>query len=291
MPTDAAVPRAEALLALAYKQVDRDLQGLIQIARAKGNLGSLPFLDAQREVVQGALAKAEAAEMVFINGAIPTQYVRSAQAAQGTLEAFGAGGIAPSFTGFDRRAVRLLQQRVASSLGGIRAALTEGLVLGDRRGAALAIEAALAGDSALVSVAGNGVKVLTPSGRFWDPTAYSRMLGRTAIADTRRVSFRQRYLQNGVDAVKIVGNGTNHAACAVWEGVTVSLTGSTPSIPTIAEARSAGLFHPNCRHRYVADPAFFPDEIPAGPQQAGALPEALPILGRQSRRPAERRAT
>ena len=289
MPTDAAGPRAEAQLALAYKRVERDIQQLILFAKGKGNLGSLPFLEAQLVEVRSALAAAEAAERFFVSLELPSQYVSSAQAAQGTLTALGAT-LQPSFTGLDRRAVRLLQQRVASSLGGVRGALSTGLAIGDVRGAAVAIEAALVGDSALVRVAGNSVKVLTPSGRFWDPTAYSRMLGRTAIADTRRVSFRQRYLQNGVDAVKIVGNGTNHATCAVWEGVTVSLTGATPGIPTIAEARSAGLFHPNCRHRYVADPAFF-GEVPAGPQSLGQTPEPLPILGRQSRRPAERRAT
>lgn len=290
MPTDAAVPRAEAQLAQAYRRLERDLQNLIAFARQKGNLGSLPFLEAQLKEVRAGLRTVEVAERAFITDDMPSQYVLSARAAQGSLEAIGAGTLQPSFTGLDRRAVRLMQQRVSSNLSGIRAALTQGLALGDVRGASVAIQAALDGDGVLVKVSGNSVKVLTPSGRHWDPKAYARMLGRTAIADTRRVSFRQRYLQNGIDAVKIVANGTSHAACAVWEGRTVSLTGATPGIPTIADARAAGLFHPNCRHRYVADPDFL-GEIPGAPQSFGEDPEPLPILGRQSRRPRERRAT
>lgn len=35
-----------------------------------------------------------------------------------------------------------------------------------------------------------------------------------------------------------------------WGGKVLSLTGETPGYPTMAEAKAAGLFHPNCRHTY-----------------------------------------
>lgn len=178
------------------------------------------------------------------------QYRVSAGAANADLEARNLL-LRPGFTEFDRRALRALVERVSSNLGGVRRVLEQGLVLGDPRLAVPAVEAAIRGDNRLVASRPDGVKVRVPSGKFWDPTAYSRMLARTAIADARRVSFRQRYLTNGVDVVRVVPNGTTHDVCARWEGRLLSLTGATPGIPTVAEAQAAGLFHPQCRHRYV----------------------------------------
>lgn len=204
---------------------------------------------------------------------VTRQYKASAGAAQTTLRR--AGLLArPEFQAFERRAAEALVERVASNLGTIRQGLLQGLVTADPRDAvALVRQGAL--EAAGVTIDGGVMRVLTPSGRFWRPTPYARMVARTGIADARRVAFRHRYLANGVDVVRVVANGTQHDVCAVWEGALLSLTGATPGLPTVDDARDAGLFHPNCTHRYVVEP----EEDQPGPDsglEAAALAEPAP---------------
>lgn len=262
MATDALSAAAQAELVAAYARLRRRLQELVLVARARGNVTT--FLEDQLRNVERALLDASQAETAFLSNVLVEQYATSASAAALTLEAAGVPILEGSFTALDRRAVRAIQDRVSQNLGSVRDALTDALALGQRGPTrrAKALAQALAGESEFVRVVGGQLKVVVPSGRFWDIEAYSRMLQRTAVADARRVSFRQRYLQNGVDVVKVVANGTTHDVCARWEGESLSLTGATPGLPTVADARASGLFHPNCRHRYVVDTDALQEDVP-----------------------------
>lgn len=282
MATDATGRGPEAGLVAAYRVLMRRLNRLARRAEARGATGTEAYIRLQLREIRAALQQAEQAEQALVGEALPGQYERSAAAAQLSLEQVEAAVLEGSFTGVDRAAIRFMQERTSERLVGVREALTEGLALGSPpREAARAIQAAIEGDSELVCVVAGQLKVLTPSGKFWDPAAYSRMLGRTAVADVRRVAFRQRYLQNGVDVVKVVANGSVHDVCQRWEGEQLSLTGATPGLPTVEDARAAGLFHPNCRHRYVVDRKAL-REAPV-PEESVEVPPptpALPILGR-----------
>lgn len=183
-------------------------------------------------------------------------YPKGLTAAAAELRAAGVGAVGAGFGDFDQRAASALIARTSANLGYIRETLVEGLLGGENPNTASAVRKmreALAGDNQLVDLGKRGLRVATPSGRKWDPNKYARMLGRTATSDARRVAQRARYLQNGVDVVVVVANGTNHDVCAAWEGRQLSLTGATKGIPTVADARAAGLWHPNCAHRYYAD--------------------------------------
>lgn len=263
---------SEAQLVRAYQELQTDVSRLLGVAKKKGL--STEFLRAQLTQTNKAVAAAEAAEAAFIGTAMPAEYATSAASAQHTLAQGGAEILSERFTGLDRGAVRALQTGVSDRLGSMRRSLTLGLGLGDPRLAQKALRATLDGDNPLVRLVGDQLKVMTPSGRFWDPDAYTKMLSRTAIADSRRVAFGQRYKQNGIDVVKVVGNGSNHATCIFWEGQSLSLTGKTPGLPTVAEARAGGLFHPNCRHRYVMDRDAEQDPTPIGdaPQEPQTPP-------------------
>ncbi len=158
----------------------------------------------------------------------------------------------PQFTAVETQAAAALVTRTSSALGAVRTALVQGLVLSDPRQVVTAVREGLTLEG-LVTFQGGRVAVMTPRGQFWDPAAYSRMVSRTAIADARRESAGGRYLANGMDVVRVVPNGTVHEICAVWEGQQLSLTGATPGLPTVDDARAALLFHPNCTHRFVVD--------------------------------------
>lgn len=267
----------ESQLVLAYRALIKDLEGMVRVAEVGGR--NPAHVAAQLRAAQAALRDVQSAEAEFIGSALPAEYRAAGALAAESLATAGAAVLQTAFTRFDRAAVRHLQERVADSLGATREALTKGLALGDPRTATAAIVKALETDGALVRIQGGALKVATPSGQFWDPEAYARMLGRTAVADSRRTAFGQRYLQNGVDVVVVVANGTTHDVCARWEGERLSLTGATPGLPTVEDARAEGLFHPNCRHRYIVDV----ESLPAVPEQL-IIPEepapALPILGR-----------
>lgn len=272
----------EVALAAVYRRLQARIAELLRLATAQQRVGralSPAFLSGQLQQISQALASVDAATNEWIGTQIPSQYRLSAGAADATLREAGMG-FNVGFTGLDRRAVRALQERVADNLSHVREALTEGLALGDPREATGRLAQVIAGDSSLVTFVGDVLRVATPSGRLWDVEGYSRMLGRTAIADSRRVAFRQRYLANGIDVVTVVANGSDHPACQVWEGRNLSLTGVTPGLPTVADARAAGLFHPNCRHRYVvATDVEQPGLLEEAGEVAAAEP-ALPILGR-----------
>lgn len=95
----------------------------------------------------------------------------------------------------------------------------------------------------------NGITALTDkSGREWSFDTYARMLARTKAAEARNQGLTNRMLSSGYDLVQVSNHGTDHPACAAWEGRILSLTGKTPGFPTLAEASAAGLFHPNCEH-------------------------------------------
>lgn len=86
------------------------------------------------------------------------------------------------------------------------------------------------------------------AGHSWTLDRYTEMLFRTKAVEARNRGLANRMVENGYDLVQVSDHGSDHVACAVWEGKILSLTGETPGYPTIADAESEGLFHPNCKH-------------------------------------------
>ena len=90
------------------------------------------------------------------------------------------------------------------------------------------------------------------AGRQWAPEKYLRMVSRTLMAESQREAHETAYVEAGVDLVKVSVHGTKCPKCGPFEGKVLSLTGATEGKTTVAEARAAGLFHPNCKHRLLA---------------------------------------
>jgi hypothetical protein len=85
-------------------------------------------------------------------------------------------------------------------------------------------------------------------GRKWSLDRYSQMIIRTKMVEARNRGLSNRLAELGYDLVLVSAHGSKHYECAVWEGRVLSMTGATPGYPTLDEAQSAGLFHPNCLH-------------------------------------------
>lgn len=153
---------------------------------------------------------------------------------------------AEGIRGISRNARRILDD--ATKLQ-INLTIAEGLLTGDARQTVSASIRAKLADEGLTAV-------VDRSGRKWTLERYAEMLVRTKGVEARNQGLANRMLQNGYDLVQVTNHGSTHAECARWEGKVLSISGKTPRggdgefavAGTVEEARSAGLFHPNCKH-------------------------------------------
>lgn len=119
---------------------------------------------------------------------------------------------------------------------------------------------------------GQGVKGFRDSaGRNWSLTSYVEMAVRTEAGQTAVDAHMDALQAAGQDLVEISDSPRECPMCRPWERKVLSLTGTVGAVlvpsqvddstvrvdvaGTLAQARSAGLFHPNCTHSarlYVA---------------------------------------
>lgn len=86
------------------------------------------------------------------------------------------------------------------------------------------------------------------AGRKWDLDTYAEMLIRTKVVEARNLGLINQVAEAGQDLVQVSSHNASCDLCHPWEGKVLSLTGKTAGYPTLSEAESQGLFHPNCRH-------------------------------------------
>ncbi|MFJ4286413.1 phage minor capsid protein [Paenarthrobacter nicotinovorans] len=113
-----------------------------------------------------------------------------------------------------------------------------------------------------------GITGFTDSaGREWNLSTYVEMAVRTATQRAYNASHRERLTQAGIHYFTPSNTGRPCKLCAPWEGKVLAdrgegtvtephATGGEPVTfhvaATIAEAMTAGLFHPNCEHTLTA---------------------------------------
>lgn len=95
--------------------------------------------------------------------------------------------------------------------------------------------------------------LLDRGGKRWDITTYANMLVRTKEREAFNVGMIARANEVGVFVFRINDTGSTHAECAKWENQYVSQNGEF-GLPTVEDATSDGVFHPNCRHRLIPSP-------------------------------------
>ncbi|SER95395.1 Phage minor capsid protein 2 [Lentzea xinjiangensis] len=97
-------------------------------------------------------------------------------------------------------------------------------------------------------------------GKRWHLDAYVRMAGRTVAQHTMIEGQLDGMVARGKDLVVISDSVRECRLCRPWESKLLSISGSSVGaevdglvvVGSVAEARAAGLWHPNCTHR--ADP-------------------------------------
>lgn len=89
-------------------------------------------------------------------------------------------------------------------------------------------------------------------GRWWSLEAYTQMATRTLITQALNQGKVNRYTEMGNDLVIVSKHERSCDLCRPWQRKILSLSGKTQGYPTFDEAKSAGLFHPNCGHTFTA---------------------------------------
>lgn len=177
-------------------------------------------------------------------------------------DAAGAG-----VTGTNTRAIAALARDIADTLtstdtGVLRAVQdvyrrTIADVVGQSvTGAATRREAAAA---ALDRFAAQGIGgFVDRAGRRWNLASYAEMAARTGTARAHLQGAVDRVTADGSDLVIVSDAPEECRLCRPFEGRVLSTSGREPTedelrgghryAGTLADARAAGLFHPNCRH-------------------------------------------
>lgn len=140
-----------------------------------------------------------------------------------------------------------------------------------------------AAQAALNMFADRGVTgFVDTAGKAWSLPSYTETACRTAALNASRNGKIDAMRAAGNDLAIISGVSAGCEVCSPWEGVVVSVDGTTPGYPTLDEAEGDGLFHPNCGHS--------PDPWVEGVTDASNAPTSDPEMyaARQTQRGMER---
>lgn len=257
---------AEEVVAV-YQDAERIL--LERIARALGQDMDAPDW-AERKLLQMQLLQAQTVRQVQalsgrsaeeVAAAVVRAYNRGAAVAQADVARLVAGAVAPVYP----PGLPAVEAIVAEAVTGLQSANGRILRVVDdvyRQVIARTAPQTLLGtqtrrqaaQSALNAFADRGITGFTDrAGRQWALESYVEMSTRAATMNAAVQGNVERLLANGHDLVMVSDAPQECSVCRPWEGQVLSLTGAQRAdgvrpAGTLEQARSAGLFHPGCRH-------------------------------------------
>ena len=102
-------------------------------------------------------------------------------------------------------------------------------------------------------------------GRKWEMQAYADMAVRTVTHHASTQGHLDSLAARGRDLVIVSDHKGECPKCRRFEGQVLSISGQDPDHVSVQQARSAGLEHPGCRHRYgIYLPGITPPPEPQG---------------------------
>lgn len=95
----------------------------------------------------------------------------------------------------------------------------------------------------------NGVtRFVDRGGKSWHMGTYSEMAARTVTMEARMKGQFNEFAAYGEDLVEVSSHPLSCPKCEPFQGRILSISGNTPGYTSVAAAKAAGLWHPNCRH-------------------------------------------
>lgn len=90
------------------------------------------------------------------------------------------------------------------------------------------------------------------AGRVWDIGSYAQMATRTGLVHASVQGHITRLQERGKDLVIVSSHSRACELCRPWQRKILSLSGKDERYPSLSQAISAGLYHPNCGHSLSA---------------------------------------
>lgn len=239
-----------------YATAEADILKEINRCLLKGN--QTAYLVAMRKNVKAILTDLRAGSKTWCETAIPRVYLEGAKAADAQIEALGESVIS-GFGAVHQQAAQILAEGtlgrfddVVNMIGRRTDDIYRSLTLERVRGSVMGYESwqktarSLRNQLAEQGVTGFQDK----AGRNWSMKTYAEMTTRTTTMNAHLEGTKTRLLENGHDLIQVSKHSRPCSKCQPWEGKILSLSGEDKDHPSLDDAKSAGLFHPNCRHAY-----------------------------------------
>ena len=93
------------------------------------------------------------------------------------------------------------------------------------------------------------------AGRSWNLNTYAEMATRTTVSNAQVEGNINRLKQNDINLGVVSAHAESCPICDPWEGQVLALNDAAQretDYPTVADAKNAGLWHPNCSHNLTA---------------------------------------
>lgn len=104
----------------------------------------------------------------------------------------------------------------------------------------------------LARFAGEGITgFVSKDGKHYDITSYSEMATRTSLNNAFREGRIAGIEESGKDLIIVSSVPNPSDVCKPWERKVLSISGNNDKYPSLAKAKEALLFHPNCRHSFT----------------------------------------
>ncbi|MTV50081.1 minor capsid protein [Heliobacillus mobilis] len=107
------------------------------------------------------------------------------------------------------------------------------------------------------------IGIVDRAGRRWNLSTYAEMVVRTKLTQAHVEGTRVETVERGVD-LAVISSHNAKDACRSFEGMVISLHGTTPGYLTYDQVRGIGkIFHPNCQHHVspVRDIQLLPKQL------------------------------
>lgn len=171
-------------------------------------------------------------------------------------------GITENFAGDLLKATHNTREQVKQA---VRAAYAEALLEGSRNHSGRRTISADAMRKIRASLGESADFAIRDSlDRVWKLETYADMVTRSKLVEAHRNGVRNEAIERGAYYGVVSSHGTPCPKCSPWEGRILKLVNDAPgAYPTVDEARSSGLWHPQCEHgiNVVRDPNLLPESV------------------------------
>ena len=249
---DFSEKQVQALTEL-YARAEQDITNEINRGLAKGN--NVKYLQTMQKNVQVLLGELSAGAKSWSVKAINSVMQDAVKRVDKEVGAAGAFGLV------NQRAAKVLAENAYARLEDVSALIGRRVNDIYREVALEVVREGVVGYKSWEGVARKHRNALAErgitgfrdsAGKEWNMRAYSQMVARTSTMEAHLEGTKNRLIEHGYDLIKVSSHSTECKLCKPWQGAILSLTGATPGYPTLEEAKSKGLFHPNCKHAYTA---------------------------------------